>query len=207
MAVRVRFCPSPTGFLHVGSVRTALYNWLHARHEGGTAILRIEDTDQARETQGAIEQIQRSLDWLGLEFDESPRLGGPAAPYMQSERFARHRELVERLVADGLAYPCYQTPDGARCRPRGGARDRRPGVADARAPRADTRAGRAVRRRRPPARDPLPHAGRRRDRDRRPRPRQRALGAPSPRRPRAAARRRRRRPTSSRTRWTTSSRA
>jgi glutamyl-tRNA synthetase len=110
MAVRVRFCPSPTGFLHVGSVRTALYNWLHARHEGGTAILRIEDTDQARETQGAIAQIQRSLDWLGLEFDESPRLGGPVAPYMQSERFARHRGLVERLVADGHAYPCYQTP-------------------------------------------------------------------------------------------------
>jgi glutamyl-tRNA synthetase len=111
MGVRVRFCPSPTGYLHVGGVRTALYNWLFARHHGGVAVLRIEDTDQSRETAGAIEQIQRSLDWLGLDFDESPRLGGPFAPYLQSERLDVYREVAGRLVADGLAYACYQTPE------------------------------------------------------------------------------------------------
>jgi glutamyl-tRNA synthetase len=111
MGVRVRFCPSPTGYLHVGGVRTALYNWLFARHHGGVAVLRIEDTDQSRETQGAIEQIQRSLDWLGLDFDESPALGGPHAPYLQSERLGVYRETAERLVAEGFAYRCYQTPE------------------------------------------------------------------------------------------------
>ena len=111
MTVRVRFAPSPTGFLHVGGVRTALYNWLFARHHGGTAVLRIEDTDAERETAGAIEQIQRSLDWLGLDFDESPRLGGAHGPYLQSERSERYREAVERLLAEGHAYRCYQTPE------------------------------------------------------------------------------------------------
>ncbi len=111
MDVRVRFCPSPTGYLHVGGVRTALYNWLFARHHGGNAVLRIEDTDQSRETQGAIEQIQRSLDWLGLDFDESPARGGPFAPYLQSERLDVYRAAGARLVAAGLAYACYQTSE------------------------------------------------------------------------------------------------
>ena len=111
MTVRVRFAPSPTGFLHVGGVRTALYNWLFARHHGGTAVLRIEDTDTERETVGAIEQIQRSLDWLGLDFDESPRVGGDRGPYLQSERAERYRDAVERLLAEGHAYRCYQTPE------------------------------------------------------------------------------------------------
>ena len=111
MKVRVRFCPSPTGYLHVGGVRTALYNWLFARHHGGVAVLRIEDTDQSRETQGAIEQIQRSLDWLGLDFDESPRRGGPFGPYLQSERLGVYRDVAAKLVADGLAYPCFQAPE------------------------------------------------------------------------------------------------
>ena len=111
MGVRVRFCPSPTGYLHVGGVRTALYNWLFARHHGGAAVLRIEDTDRSRETPGAIEQIQRSLDWLGLDFDESPALGGPHAPYLQSERLDVYREVAARLVSAGLAYACYQTPE------------------------------------------------------------------------------------------------
>jgi glutamyl-tRNA synthetase len=110
MTVRVRFCPSPTGFLHVGGVRTALFNWLFARHAGGVAVLRIEDTDLSRETTGAIEQIQRSLDWLGLEFDESPVKGGPHPPYLQSERLAFYRETALDLVERGLAYRCYQTP-------------------------------------------------------------------------------------------------
>ena len=111
MDVRVRFCPSPTGYLHVGGVRTALYNWLFARHHGGVAVLRIEDTDQSREAAGAIEQIQESLDWLGLDFDESPAKGGPFGPYLQSERLGVYREVAAQLVADGLAYPCYQTPE------------------------------------------------------------------------------------------------
>ena len=94
MTVRVRFAPSPTGFLHVGGVRTALYNWLFARHHGGTAVLRIADTDTEREAAGAIEQIQGSLDWLGLDFDESPRVGGPNGPYLQSERAERYQAAV-----------------------------------------------------------------------------------------------------------------
>src|SRR5215218_5014152 len=109
--VRVRFAPSPTGYLHVGGVRTALYNWLFARHHGGVAVLRIEDTDQSREAAGAIEQIQESLDWLGLDFDESPARGGPFGPYLQSERLGVYREVALQLVADGLAYPCFQTPE------------------------------------------------------------------------------------------------
>ncbi len=111
MGVRVRFCPSPTGYLHVGGVRTALYNWLFARHHGGVAVLRIEDTDTSRETVGAIEQIQRSLDWVGLDFDESPARGGPHGPYLQSERADVYREVAESLVVDGLAYRCYQSPE------------------------------------------------------------------------------------------------
>ncbi len=109
--VRVRFCPSPTGFLHVGGVRTALYNWLFARSHGGVAILRIEDTDRTRETAGATDQIQRSLDWLGLDWDESPRTGGPHAPYVQSERLGRYREVAERLLAEGRAYHDYRAPE------------------------------------------------------------------------------------------------
>ena len=111
MTVRVRFAPSPTGFLHVGGVRTALYNWLFARHHGGSAVLRIEDTDAEREAAGAIDQIQRSLDWLGLDFDESPAAGGAHGPYRQSERAERYRAAVDRLLEEGLAYRCYQTAD------------------------------------------------------------------------------------------------
>src|SRR5215510_6639799 len=98
MTVRTRFAPSPTGYLHVGGVRTALYNWLFALHHRGVAVLRIEDTDVSRETTGAIDQIQRSLDWLGLEFDESPRGGGPFPPYLQSERLDAYRVAAAALV-------------------------------------------------------------------------------------------------------------
>jgi glutamyl-tRNA synthetase len=111
MTVRVRFCPSPTGYLHVGGVRTALYNWLFARHVGGVAVLRIEDTDVGREVEGAVAQIQRSLDWLGLDFDESPAAGGPFGPYLQSERLDLYGELVRRLLEAGLAYRSYQTAE------------------------------------------------------------------------------------------------
>src|SRR4051794_41453430 len=101
MQVRVRFCPSPTGYLHVGGVRTALYNWLFARHHGGVAVLRIEDTGLSRETAGAIGQIQRSLDWLGLEFDGWPSSGGPFPAYPQSERLGAPREGARGRGAGG----------------------------------------------------------------------------------------------------------
>jgi glutamyl-tRNA synthetase len=109
--VRVRFCPSPTGLLHVGGVRTALFNWLYARHVGGTLVLRIEDTDADRENPEAVEQIQRSLRWTGIDWDEGPGVGGPHEPYLQSLRRPRHLELARRLVAEGSAYPCYCTPE------------------------------------------------------------------------------------------------
>src|SRR3954454_22133712 len=109
--VRTRFAPSPTGLLHVGGVRTALFSWLYARHNGGRFVLRIEDTDETREHPEAIEQIQRSLHWAGLEWDEGPGIGGPHEPYVQSERRARHLEVAERFLSDGLAYRCYCTPE------------------------------------------------------------------------------------------------
>ncbi len=98
---RLRFSPAPTGVLHIGSVRTALYNWLHARHVDGTFILRIEDTDVARSTQESIDQIQQVLHWLGLEWDEGP--------YLQSARFDAYLTAAQRLVDAGLAYECFCT--------------------------------------------------------------------------------------------------
>ena len=109
--VRTRFAPSPTGLLHVGGVRTALFSWLYARHNGGRFVLRIEDTDETREHPEAIEQIQRSLRWVGLEWDEGPGVGGELGPYIQSERRTRHREVAEQFLAKGLAYRCYCTPE------------------------------------------------------------------------------------------------
>ena len=88
---RVRFAPSPTGFLHLGGLRTALFDWLYARHTGGQFILRIEDTDQKRYNPESLHDLMRSLRWLGLEWDEGPDVGGPHAPYIQSERRAIYR--------------------------------------------------------------------------------------------------------------------
>ncbi len=109
--VRVRFSPSPTGLLHVGGVRTALYNWLYARRRSGAMVLRIEDTDEARENPDAIDQIQRSLRWCGLDWDEGPGVGGPHEPYLQSARRPLHLATVEKMLADGTAYRCYCTPE------------------------------------------------------------------------------------------------
>lgn len=103
--VVTRFAPSPTGFLHVGSVRTALYAWLYARKYGGRFILRIEDTDKEREVMGSIPHIIESLSWLGIAWDEGVDIGGPHAPYLQSERLATYRSYAEKLVATGHAYP------------------------------------------------------------------------------------------------------
>jgi glutamyl-tRNA synthetase len=108
--VRVRFAPSPTGYLHVGGLRTALYNYLFARKHGGTFILRIEDTDRARFVEGAVENLIRTLEWAGLDYDEGPGKGGPAGPYVQSERLDIYRNHVEQLIASGNAYRCFCTP-------------------------------------------------------------------------------------------------
>jgi glutamyl-tRNA synthetase len=107
---RVRFAPSPTGYLHIGGARTALFNWLFARRHGGVFVLRIEDTDAARSSPDMVEGILDGLRWLGLDWDEGPGSGGPYAPYFQSERMDRHRAMVDRLVADGRAYYCYCSP-------------------------------------------------------------------------------------------------
>ena len=105
--MRVRFAPSPTGHLHVGNARTALFNWLLARHAGGTFILRIEDTDAERSTADAEAAIYDDLRWLGMRWDEGPDIGGPHAPYRQSERLPIHREHADRLLRAGRAYYCF----------------------------------------------------------------------------------------------------
>lgn len=109
--IRVRFAPSPTGFLHIGSARTALFNWLFAKHNKGKFILRIEDTDAARSTKEAEEQILDSLKWLGLDWDEGPLIGGPHEPYYQSQRGEIHKKFITQLLGEGKAYPCYCTPE------------------------------------------------------------------------------------------------
>jgi len=110
-AVRVRFAPSPTGFPHLGNIRTALFNWLYARHTGGTFIVRIEDTDIARKVKGALEGILGGLRWLGLDWDEGPEVGGKYGPYFQSQRLDLYREAAKRLVVQGDAYYCYCSPE------------------------------------------------------------------------------------------------
>jgi glutamyl-tRNA synthetase len=110
MNVRVRFAPSPTGFPHVGNIRTALFNWLFARHHGGTFILRIEDTDVERMVPGAQEAVLEGLRWLGLDWDEGPGVGGPHVPYIQSQRRQIYQEFARRLVDQGSAYYCFCSP-------------------------------------------------------------------------------------------------
>ena len=105
--IRVRFAPSPTGYLHVGGARTALFNYLFARKHGGTYVLRVEDTDVAREQPEYREEIFRALRWLGLEHDEGPDVGGPFGPYSQRERFERYRAALHKLVEAGHVYPCF----------------------------------------------------------------------------------------------------
>jgi glutamyl-tRNA synthetase/nondiscriminating glutamyl-tRNA synthetase len=109
--VRVRFAPSPTGQLHVGNARTALYNWLFARHHGGAFVLRIEDTDVDRSEARFESQLIEDLHWLGLDWEEGPRVGGPYAPYRQSERLGIYRRHTEQLLAEGSAYRCFCTQD------------------------------------------------------------------------------------------------
>ncbi|GAA1889860.1 MAG: glutamate--tRNA ligase [Williamsia herbipolensis] len=121
--VRVRFCPSPTGTPHVGLVRTALFNFAHARHTGGDFVFRIEDTDAARDSQESYEAILDALRWLGLDWDEGPEVGGPYAPYRQSERADLHREVVAELLAAGEAYEAFSTAEEVEARHRAAGRD------------------------------------------------------------------------------------
>ena len=116
MAPRVRFAPSPTGYLHVGGARTALFNWLFARRHGGVFVLRIEDTDVERSSAEMVEGILDGLRWLGLDWDEGPHIGGSHGPYFQSERFDRHRAIAQQLVAAGKAYYCYCTSEALDAR-------------------------------------------------------------------------------------------
>jgi len=109
--VRVRFAPSPTGYLHVGGARTALFNWLFARRHGGTFVLRIEDTDAERSSWDMVAGIVDGLRWLGLDWDEGPDVGGPHGPYFQSQRLDRYREKAHALVGGGHAYYCYCSPE------------------------------------------------------------------------------------------------
>lgn len=108
MTVKTRFAPSPTGFLHIGGVRTALFSWLYARHHGGQFVLRVEDTDRERSTQAAVDVILEGLDWLGLDHDEGP--------YYQTQRFDRYAEVADRLLREGKAYRCYCTREELEAR-------------------------------------------------------------------------------------------
>src|ERR671915_2021006 len=125
--IRVRYAPSPTGMLHVGGVRTALFNWLFARKNGGTFVLRIEDTDLERSTEESVEQLGRSMRWIGLDWDEGPGAGGLHPPYRQTERFDLYREAAKKLLDSGAAYYDFATPEElAELRERARAEGRQP---------------------------------------------------------------------------------
>lgn len=109
--IRTRFAPSPTGYMHIGGMRTALFNWLWARHNGGQFILRIDDTDQERNIEAALAPILQAFRWLGLDWDEGPEVGGPHGPYFQSQRGELYRDAVEKLQAEGKAYRCFETTE------------------------------------------------------------------------------------------------
>ena len=109
--VRVRFAPSPTGYLHIGGARTALFNWLFAKRHNGTFILRIDDTDEQRSTESSMKQIYESLNWLGFNWDEGEKVGGPYGPYIQSERRSIYQEYIGKLIESGHAYYCYCSSD------------------------------------------------------------------------------------------------
>ncbi len=123
MTVRVRFCPSPTGDLHVGNVRTALFNWAYARHVGGVYVFRVEDTDAARDTQQSYIKLLDDLRWLGLDWDEGPEVGGPHGPYRQSERRDIYADVVDKLRAGGHVYESYSTNEEVEARHRAAGRD------------------------------------------------------------------------------------
>ncbi len=116
MTVRVRYAGAPTGDLHIGNVRTALFNWLFARHQGGAFILRVEDTDPEKSKPELIERVFETLRWLGLDWDEGPDVGGPHAPYLQSRRTDQHKQALRNLEESGSVYRCYCTKDDINAR-------------------------------------------------------------------------------------------
>ncbi|MDP3487276.1 MAG: glutamate--tRNA ligase family protein, partial [Bacillota bacterium] len=109
--IRVRFAPSPTGHIHVGNIHTTLFNWLFCRHYGGTFVLRLEDTDLARSEKRYEEIIYEEMQWLGLNWDEGPDIGGPFAPYRQTERLDIYEQYADSLLKAGKCYPCYCTEE------------------------------------------------------------------------------------------------
>jgi glutamyl-tRNA synthetase len=121
--VRTRFCPSPTGLVHVGLIRTALFNWAHARHTGGTFVFRIEDTDAARDSEESYRHLLDSLRWLGLDWDEGPEVGGPHGPYRQSERHEIYADVAAKLLAAGHAYESFSTNEEVDARRRAAGQD------------------------------------------------------------------------------------
>lgn len=124
--VRTRFAPSPTGYLHIGGVRTALFNWLFSRRHGGQFLLRIDDTDQERNVESALAPILHGFRWLGIDWNEGPEVGGPFAPYYQSQRSARYQDAVQKLLAGGLAYRDFATPDELKAEREEAEREKRP---------------------------------------------------------------------------------
>ncbi len=118
-----RFCPSPTGTVHVGAMRTALFNWAHARHTGGTFVFRIEDTDAARDSEESYRHLLDCMRWLGLDWDEGPEVGGPHGPYRQSERHEVYREVAAKLLAAGHAYESFSTNEEVEARRRAAGQD------------------------------------------------------------------------------------
>jgi nondiscriminating glutamyl-tRNA synthetase len=132
MTVRVRFAPSPTGFLHIGSVRTALYNWLFARHNKGTFVLRIEDTDEVRSTKESVEAILEGMKWLGLDWDEGPGKDGNYGPYFQMERLDIYKKYADQLIKEGKAYYCYCTAEELAARREEAVKEKRPPKYDGR---------------------------------------------------------------------------
>jgi glutamyl/glutaminyl-tRNA synthetase len=125
-AIRVRFAPSPTGMLHVGNARTALYNWLFARHNGGAFVLRIEDTDVERSEVRYEAQLIDDLRWLALDWDEGPGIGGAYAPYRQTERMEIYQRHTDRLLSEGKAYRCYCTAEELEQERQAAIREHRP---------------------------------------------------------------------------------
>ncbi|MDA7925934.1 glutamate--tRNA ligase family protein, partial [Mariniblastus sp.] len=111
MTIRTRFAPSPTGYLHIGGVRTALFNWLLAKQAGGQFILRIDDTDTRRNLEDTLQPILDGFSWLGLDWDEGPEVGGPHTPYFQSQRLEHYQAAAKRLLASGHAYRDYSSPE------------------------------------------------------------------------------------------------
>jgi glutamyl-tRNA synthetase len=122
-AVRVRFCPSPTGTPHVGLLRTALFNWAYARHTGGTLVFRIEDTDAARDSEESYHQLLDAMRWLGLDWDEGVEVGGPHAPYRQSQRSETYADVLRRLLEGGYVYESFSTPEEVEARHLAAGRD------------------------------------------------------------------------------------